>query len=154
MVGASLGMGTKQFKKKCQEKGVVGGAGPTAQTRDKRPPQSDREVRHHPHFLHTGRHQGRTGRELCSASPFQPPRTPGPPSSLYSVQYPCLSGSQSLCERLLLSLSLKLWVSHSLLLPHFLFVFARTQLPAPRMFLLLAVLQILAVGKIALGYRV
>lgn len=129
-----------------------GGAGPTAQTGDKRPPPSDRAVMHHPHFLHTGRHQGPTGREPCSAAPLWPPRTSGPASGLHSVQYPCLSGSRALRERLL-SLSLSLWVSHCLLLPHSLSVFARTQPPAPRMFLLLAVLQILAVGKIALEPR-
>ena len=60
----SPGMETGQLKKKMSGEGR--GTGPAAQTRDKRPPRSDREARHHPHFLHTQRHiHGSKGLGLC-----------------------------------------------------------------------------------------
>lgn len=73
------------------------------------------------------------------------------PHILHTQRHIHVSKGLGLCVRPSLSLSLKFWVSCSLLLSHFLSAFARTRPPAPRMFLLLIALKIMALGKTAVG---
>lgn len=98
-------------------------AGPTAQTRDKRDLQSDWEVRHHPHFLLPGRHQG-------SLVSILPPSRQGPGIHVSKGLGLRVRGSCCLCP----SASGPDAASFSLTFSLFCFVlfFARTQTPSPQ----------------------